>query len=98
MNGKSNGNSRDQGVNFPLVGKYHPDNDRDCIDCQYAVAGYKTKKGVVHFNVGDDAPPLKTLNEEQSDGHIVGVIFAQQFSLKKGLEIFGEKADAAVHN
>ena len=31
-------------------------------------------------------------------GHLFkwGVIFAQHFSLKKGLELFGEKADAAV--
>ena len=85
MTGKSNGNSRDQGVNFPLVGKYHPDNDRYCIDCQYAGAGYKTKQGVVHFNVEDDSPPLKTMTEKQSDAHIVGVIFAQHFILKKGL-------------
>ena len=91
------GNSRDQGVNFPLVGKYCPDDDRDCIDSQYAGAGYTTKQGVVHFNVGDDAPPIKNMTEEQSDAHIVGVIFSQNFSLKKGLELFGEKADAAVH-
>ena len=84
-------------MNFPLVGKYHPDNDRDCIDSQYAGAGYKTKQGVVHFNVEDDAPPLNTMTEEQSDAHIVGVIFAQHFSLKKGLELFGKKSDAAVH-
>ena len=37
------------------------------------------------------------MTEEQSDAHIVGVIFAQHFSLKKGLELFGEKADVAVH-
>ena len=37
------------------------------------------------------------MTEEQSDAHIVGSIFAQHFSLKKGLELFGEKADAAVH-
>ena len=49
------------------------------------------------MNVGDYAPPLKTMTEEQSDAHIVGVIFAQHFSLKKGLELFGEKADAALH-
>ena len=52
---------------------------------------------MVHFNVGNDAPPIKTMTEEQSDAHIVGVIFAQHFSLNKGLELFGEKADAAVH-
>ena len=50
----------------------------------------------MHFNVGDDAPPLEKMTEKQSDAHIVGVIFAQHFSLRKGLELFGEKADAAV--
>ena len=97
MTGKSNGNSRDQGVNFPLVGKYHPDNNRDSIDCQYAGASYKTKQGVVHFNVGYDTPPLKTMTEEQSDAHIVGVIFSQNFSLKKRLEFFRGKVDAELH-
>ena len=59
MTGKRHGSSRsqDQGVNFPLVGKYHPDDIRDDIDCQYACASYSTKRGVVHFNVGDDTPP-----------------------------------------
>ena len=98
MTGKSHGNSCDQGVNFPLVGKYHPDNDRDSIDYQYAVAVYKTRQAVVHFNVGDSASPLKTMTEEQSDAHIVGVIFAKHINLKKGLELIGEKEDAAVHN
>ena len=37
------------------------------------------------------------MTEEQSDVHIVGVIFDQHSSLKKGLELFGEKAEAAVH-
>ena len=52
---------------------------------------------MVHFNVGNDAPALKTMTEEQSDAHLLGVIFAQHFSLKKGLELFGGKSDAAVH-
>ena len=34
--------------------------------------------------------------DEQSDVHIVVVILAQQYNLKKGLELFGEKADAAL--
>ena len=84
-------------MNSPLVGKYRPDEDRECIDSQYAGAGYRKKQGVGHFNVGDDAPPLKPMTEEQSYAHIVGVIFAQHFSLKKGLELFGEKSDTAVH-
>ena len=43
MTGKSHGNSRDQGVDSPLVGKYHPDDNMESIDCQYAGAGYTTK-------------------------------------------------------
>ena len=54
-------------------------------------------KGIVYFNVEDDASPLKVMTKKQSDTHIVGVIFAQYFSLKKGLELFGDKADTAVH-
>ena len=56
-----------------------------------------TKQGVLHFNVDDDAPPLKVMTKDQSDAHVVGVIFAQHFSLKKGLQIFGDKVDVAVH-
>ena len=45
MTGKRHGSSRsqDEGVNPPLVGKYHSDDNRDNIDCQYAGAGYSTK-------------------------------------------------------
>ena len=87
MTGKSHGESRDEGVNFPLIGKYQADDDRENINSQYAGAGYTTKQGVVHLNVEDDAPPLKTMTEEESDAYVVGVIFAQPFSLKKGLEL-----------
>ena len=37
------------------------------------------------------------MNEEQSDAYIIGVILAQQYSLKKGPKLFGEKAGASVN-
>ena len=101
MTGKSHGESRDEGVNSLFIRRYkyamRTLEDRENIKSQYAGAGYTTKQGVVHLNVEDDAPPLKTMTEEQSDAYIVGVIFAQHFSLKKGLELFGEKVETAVH-
>ena len=36
------------------------------------------------------------MSDEESEAHIVGVIFAQHFSLNKGLKIFGNKANVAV--
>ena len=35
-------------------------------------------------------------SKAQLDEHIVGVVFSQQHSLRKGREIFGEKADTAI--
>ena len=77
----------------PLLGKYHQDDDRKTIGCQCAYAGYSTNQGLVHFNVDDDAPLPKVMTEEQLDTHVVGVIFAQHFSLKKDLELFGDEVN-----
>ena len=37
------------------------------------------------------------MSDEELDAHIVGVIFAQNFILNRGLKLFGDKADVAVH-
>ena len=36
------------------------------------------------------------MSDKESDAHIVGVIFTQHFSLNRGLNIFGDKANVAV--
>ena len=41
------------------------------------------------------APPPK-MNESQIESHMVGVVMAQQYSMKKAKELFGDKAGAAV--
>ena len=38
----------------------------------------------------------KQMSETQTDEYIVGVVFAQHFNLKNGLELFGYAADIAV--
>ena len=48
----------------------------DDIKGQFAGAVYSTKKGVLHFNLNEDAPCPVKMTEEQSDAYIVivGVI------------------------
>ena len=41
------------------------------------------------------APPPKMM-ESQIESHPVGVVMAQQYSMKKAKDLFGDKADAAV--
>ena len=36
------------------------------------------------------------MSETKTDEYIVGVVFAQHFNLKKGIEFFGDAADVAV--
>ena len=44
----------------------------------------------------DENPPPVGLTEEQLDDHIMGVILAQHFPLKKGIALFGDKAEQAT--
>ena len=41
-------------------------------------------------------PPHVGLSEEQVDEHILGLILASHFSLKKGMALFGERAEKAT--
>ena len=41
-------------------------------------------------------PPSPTTTEEQLRSHLVGVVMAQYYSMKKAKELFGDKADAVV--
>ena len=39
---------------------------------------------------------MEPFDEEDIDEHIVGLIMAHQYTLKNGLELFGEKAEEAA--
>ena len=44
----------------------------------------------------ENAPPLSKLSPEEIDSHILGVILANQYNLKKSKELFGKQADEAA--
>ena len=53
----------------------------------HTCAGYKLQQevqGVINLNLGEE-PSSPGLTEAQVDNHILGVIFAHQYTLKKGL-------------
>ena len=62
----------------------------------YEGVGYSTKRGFIHLEVGQGALSPRPMNEEECDSHVVGLILAQMYSLKKGAELFRDKADEAT--
>jgi len=51
--------------------------------------------GVLHLNM-DDVDHDGPMTQGDIDEHIVGLIMSHQYSLKKGFELFGEKAEDAT--
>ena len=68
----------------------------DRIKNHFSGAGYSTKRGVINLQFDDNAPPPPEMTEAQIYAHILEVILVQKCGLKKGIELFGEKSDAAV--
>ena len=62
----------------------------------YEGAGYNTKRGVIHVEAAREAPPPDAMTEEECESHVVGLVMSHMYNLKKGTELFGDKADEAV--
>ena len=84
------------GVGFLQIKIIRVECEMDRIKNHFAGAGYSTKRGVINLQFDNDAPPPPDMTEANTDAHILGVIFVQQYGLNKGIELFGEKSDAAV--
>jgi hypothetical protein len=96
MKGKTHGDKATTGVGFPQIKKIVVEREKDEILNQYAGAGYGTKRGVINLVFDENAPPPTELSPKETDSHILGVILANQYNLKKGKELFGDRCDKAV--
>jgi len=67
----------------------------DTYDKYYEGCGYSTRQGAMNLQLKDNPPPPK-LTEEQVDAHLLGIALLTQYNLKKGRQLFGEKADVAI--
>ena len=87
---------KDPEVGHPPMNWVKKGPDEAMIQDMYRGVGYITKKCFIDIEVGRGARPLRQMNEEECKAHVVGLIVAQMYSLKKGTELFGEKADKAT--
>ena len=85
-----------EGVGLPQIKIIRVECKMDRIKNHFAGSGYSNKWGVINLKVDDDTPALPKMTESHTDAHILGVILVKQYGLKKGIELFEEKADATV--
>ena len=86
------------------IGYTYP-HEADVINTCFLGAGYGAKDNLKteccsaadHIDrlLTKDPPPVD-FTEEQVDDHIMGVIMAEHFSLKKGIKLFGNRAEEAT--
>ena len=48
--------------------------------------GYNTKKGFINVEISQGAKPPRQMNGEESEAHVVGLVLAQMYSLRKGTD------------
>ena len=66
------------------------------LDDMYQGVGYSTKKGFINTEVGQGARPLRQMSDEECKAHVVRLVLAQMYNLRKSTELFDEKAEQAT--
>ena len=93
MQGKSYASGKYKGGGFPTVNNISTNWEE--LRNQFAGSEYCTKRRVINLQMHGTTPPPK-MTESRIESHLVGVVMAQQYIMKKAKELFGDKADAAV--
>lgn len=87
---------KDPGVLHPPRNRVKVDQERESVLNMYEGAGYNAQRGVINIEMNKGAPPSRAMTEEECEFHVVGLVLANMYNLRKGTELFGERADEAV--
>ena len=80
----------------PLRDRVRVDQERESIQGMYEGAGYRGQQGFINVEVNKGAPPPRPMTKEECESHVVGLVPANMYNLRKGTELFGERSDEAV--
>ena len=51
---------------------------------------------MLNIETGEGEPIYSKMSEEDCDTHVMGVLLAQHYNMKKAKELFGDRSDDAV--
>ena len=84
---------KDSGVFRPPINSLIVDQERESLTSIYEGAGYNTQQVVINIEVNRGAPPPREMTKEECKSHVVGLCLANMYNLRKGTELFGDRAD-----
>ena len=90
---------RPGGVNLSQVESInitYPDKDDFLKNGCHSEVGYKIKQGFLNVDFSDNAENPPAMTEEEINTHIIGVVLVEQYNMKKGLELFGDRGEKEV--
>ena len=94
--GTNSRGSKDPGVFHPPKNRVKVDPEQAMVNGMYEGAGYNVTNGVIHIEVNKGAPQPRSMTEAECETHVVGLVLAHMYSLRKGTELFDERADETV--
>ena len=87
-----------KGVNMAQVetiGTYYPEEDEFLHGCHVG-ASYKENPGLSNMNLTENEQTPPAMSEEEIEAHIMVVVLVEHFNTKKGINIFGYRAEIEV--
>ena len=59
-------------------------------------SSYKENQGVINVYFAENIETPPDVSEEDIEAHIMGIVLIENFNMKKGVDIFGDRSKTAV--
>ena len=88
---------KDLGVGHPPRDQVKIDPEEIMVQDTYQGVGYSAKKGYINLQVNQGAPTPRPMNDKECKAHVVGLVLAQMYSLRKGTEFVRGEGRTSHH-
>ena len=93
-NNKSYPKGGHKGVNMAkieIIGTSYP-NENNLPQGSKVGSGYMAKKGLINVNFAENSETPTGMSLDEIEAHIMGVVLIEHFNMKKGIDIFEDRA------
>ena len=82
-------------AHIEITGTSYP-NENELLQGYKVVSRYKENQGVINVKFSENADTPPGMAEDQIEAHTMGVVLIEHLNMKKGINIFGNRAETTV--